>query len=191
MGALRTLRKPRLRAGLGPLFLVAALGSQTAIGQQAKPYMQSDREKPLVGYSMVVGLPGTGDRRPTPFSAQILDNIVLKTGVAIPAASLKARNVAAVFVTASLPPSSSLGTQVDVTISAIGDATNLEGGILLLAPLYAADGQVWVEAQGPVTLGGSSASQTGDTKPVDHPAAGRISNGGLVERCATPGAAEN
>lgn len=189
MEGLRTLVKPMLQAALGPLLVVATLGSQAVIAQQAKQYLQirdlaaieSDRGKPLVGYGMVVGLPGTGDRRPTIFSTQMLDNILLKTGVAIPAASLQANKVAVVFVAAWLPPSSSPGTQIDVTISAIGDATSLAGGTLLLAPLYAADGRVYAEAQGPVILGEISAGRAGD-EPVNDPAAGRISNGGLVQR---------
>ena len=140
------------------------------------------RENPLIGYGMVVGLAGTGDRRQTMFSTQTLGNILLKMGVTIPAASVTVKNVAAVFVTASLPPFSRPGTQIDVTVSSIGDATSLEGGTLLLAPLYAADGQVYAEAQGPVTLGGYSAGRAGNAKQVNHPTAGRVPNGGLVER---------
>ena len=140
------------------------------------------RENPLIGYGMVVGLAGTGDRRQTMFSAQTLGNILLKMGVTIPASAVSVKNVAAVFVTASLPPFARPGTQIDVTVSSIGDATSLEGGTLLLAPLYAADGQVYAEAQGPVTLGGYTAGRTGNSKQVNHPTAGRVPNGGLVER---------
>ena len=140
------------------------------------------RENPLIGYGMVVGLAGTGDRRQTMFSTQTLGNILLKMGVTIPATAVSVKNVAAVFVTASLPPFARPGTQIDVTVSSIGDATSLEGGTLLLAPLYSADGQVYAEAQGPVTLGGYSAGHGGNTKQVNHPTAGRVPNGGLVER---------
>ena len=144
------------------------------------------RENPLIGYGMVVGLAGTGDRRQTMFSTQTLANILQKMGVQIPAAAVSVKNIAAVFVTASLPAFSRPGSQIDVTVSSIGDATSLEGGTLLLAPLYAADGQVYAEAQGAVTLGGYSAGRAGtNSKQVNHPTAGRIPNGGLVERDAS------
>jgi len=144
------------------------------------------RENPLIGYGMVVGLAGTGDRRQTMFSTQTLANILQKMGVQIPAASVSVKNIAAVFVTASLPAFSRPGTAIDVTVSSIGDATSLEGGTLLMAPLYAADGQVYAEAQGAVTLGGYNASRGGgSSKQVNHPTAGRIPNGALVERDAS------
>jgi len=185
--------KPRPQFVLGFLLLMVAIVSQAAMGQPANHYVQirdlatieGVRENPLIGYGMVVGLAGTGDRRQTMFSTQTLGNILLKMGVTIPAASVSVKNVAAVFVTASLPPFSRPGTQIDVTVSSIGDATSLEGGTLLLAPLYAADGQVYAEAQGPVTLGGYSAGRGGNTKQVNHPTAGRVPNGGLVERDAS------
>lgn len=144
------------------------------------------RENPLIGYGMVVGLAGTGDRRQTMFSTQTLANILQKMGVQIPAAAVSVKNIAAVFVTASLPPFARPGSQIDVTVSSIGDSTSLEGGTLLLAPLYAADGQVYGEAQGAVTLGGYSAGHSGtNSKQVNHPTAGRIPNGGLIERDAS------
>jgi len=177
----------------GPVLLMVVLASRVAFGQQTDHFVQirdlatieGVRENPLVGYGMVVGLAGTGDRRQTVFSTQTLGNILLKMGVTIPAAAVSVKNVAAVFVTSSLPPFSRPGTQIDVTVSSIGDATSLEGGTLLLAPLYAADGQVYAEAQGPVTLGGYSAGRSGNTKQVNHPTAGRVPNGGLVERDAS------
>ena len=182
----------RLQIGLGLLLLLCALPG-AGVAEQADHYVQirdlatieGVRENPLIGYGMVVGLAGTGDRRQTMFSTQTLGNILLKMGVTIPAASVSVKNVAAVFVTASLPPFSRPGAQIDVTVSSIGDATSLEGGTLLLAPLYAADGQVYAEAQGPVTLGGYSAGRGGNTKQVNHPTAGRVPSGGLVERDAS------
>lgn len=185
--------KHLLQAVWGPVLLMVALVSQAAIGQ-SNHYVQirdvatieGVRENPLVGYGMVAGLAGTGDPRQTMFSTQTLGNILLKMGASIPAAAVSGKNVAVVFVTASLPPFAHPGTQIDVTVSSIGDATSLEGGTLLLAPLYAADGQVYAEAQGLVTESGYFAGQRGNTKQVNHPAAGRVSNGGLVERDATP-----
>lgn len=140
------------------------------------------RENPLIGYGMVVGLAGTGDRRQTMFSTQTLGNILQKMGVTIPVGAVSVKNVAAVFVTASLPPFARPGTQIDVTVSSVGDATSLAGGTLLLTPLHAADGQVYGEAQGALVLGGYSAGKGGNSKQVNHPTAGRIPNGGLVER---------
>ncbi|HTV65675.1 MAG TPA: flagellar basal body P-ring protein FlgI [Bryocella sp.] len=141
------------------------------------------RENPLIGYGMVVGLAGTGDRQQTIFTTQTLGNILQKMGVQIPAASVTVKNVAAVFVTASLPPFARPGMRIDVTVSSLGDAKSLEGGTLLMVPLYGADGRVYAEAQGAVTLGGYTAGRSGSSfKQVNHPTAGRIPNGGLVER---------
>ncbi len=111
------------------------------------------RDNPLVGYSIVVGLNGTGDRQQTLFTTQTLANIMQRMGVQIPASSVIVKNIAAVFVTASLPPFARPGMSLDVTVSSIGDAKSLEGGVLLLAPLHGPDGQVYAEAQGPLTLG--------------------------------------
>jgi flagellar P-ring protein FlgI len=140
------------------------------------------RDNPLVGYSIVVGLNGTGDRQQTQFTTQTLANIMQRMGVQIPASSVIVKNIAAVFVTASLPPFARPGMSLDVTVSSIGDAKSLEGGVLLLAPLHGPDGQVYAEAQGPLTLGGYSAGGGGTTKQLNHPTVGRIPNGGTVER---------
>ncbi len=172
--------------------LMVALLSLPTIAQQVSSYERMrDRgategvhKTTLVGYGLVVGLPGTGDRRPTVFGAQMLDSVLLKMGATIPAASLKAKNVAAVFVLASMAPSSTAGSQIDVTVSSIGDATSLEGGTLLPASLYAVDGQAYAEAQGPVTRSAHAVERS--SQQTNHPAAGFVLNGGLVERCATP-----
>src|ERR1700704_4389112 len=106
------------------------------------------RENPLVGYGLVVGLNGTGDRRQTIFSTQTLSNILQRMGVQVSGDAIRVNNVAAVFVTASLPPFARPGMQLDVTISSIGDAKSLDGGMLLLTPLTAANGQTYAVAQG-------------------------------------------
>ena len=103
-------------------------------------------------------------------------------GVQIPGGTIRINNVAAVFVTATLPAFASPGIRLDVTVSSAGDAKSLEGGLLLLTPLYAADGEVYAAAQGPLTLGGYSAGNSGNTKQVNHPTVGRIPGGALVER---------
>jgi flagellar P-ring protein FlgI len=143
------------------------------------------RENPLVGYGLVVGLAGTGDSQQTIFSVQTLANVLQRMGVQIPAASVQVRNVAAVFVTASLPAFSQPGMAIDVTVSSTGDAKSLEGGQLLMTPLIAADGKVYAVAQGPLTLGGYSAGTHGNTKTVNHRNVGRIPDGAEVERGAS------
>jgi flagellar P-ring protein precursor FlgI len=140
------------------------------------------RENPLIGYSVVVGLNRTGDSQQTQFTTQTLANVLQRLGVQIPAATIQVRDVAAVMVTASLPPFARPGTVMDVTVSSIGDAKSLEGGVLLLTSLHAADGQVYAEAQGGLTLGGYSAGGNGNTKVVNHATVGRVPGGGIVER---------
>jgi flagellar P-ring protein FlgI len=140
------------------------------------------RDNPLIGYSLVVGLKRTGDSQQTLFTTQTLANILLRLGAQIPAASIQVRNVAAVMVTATLPPFARPGTALDVTVSSLGDAKSLEGGVLLLTSLHAADGQVYAEAQGPLTLGGYTAGGGANVKEVNHVTVGRVPAGGIVER---------
>lgn len=140
------------------------------------------RENPLVGYGIVIGLRGTGDRQQTVFTTQTLANVLQRLGVQIPASSVQVRNVAAVIVTAMLPSFARPGTTLDVTVSSVGDAKSLEGGVLLLTALHGADGQVYAGAQGPLTLGGYSAGSSGNSKQVNHATVGRVPEGGIVER---------
>ena len=140
------------------------------------------RENPLIGYSIVVGLNRTGDSQQTQFTTQTLANVLQRLGVQITAATIQVRDIAAVMVTASLPPFARPGTVLDVTVSSIGDAKSLEGGVLLLTSLHAADGQVYAEAQGPLTLGGYTAGGGGNSKMVNHATVGRVPSGGIVER---------
>jgi len=139
------------------------------------------RENPVVGYGVVVGLKNTGDKQQTIFTTQTLANILQKMGVQVPAITIIVKNVAAVFVTANLPPFARPGTRLDVTVSSAGDARSLEGGLLLLTPLYGADGQVYAEAQGPLVVGGYTEGAGATTKQVNHPTTGRIPGGGVVE----------
>ncbi len=144
------------------------------------------RDNSLVGYGLVVGLKGTGDKQQTYFTIQTLASILQRMGVEIPPSvvqsTVQVKNVAAVFVTASLPPFSRPGMPLDVIVSSAGDARSLEGGLLLLTPLYAADGQVYAAAQGPLVVGGYAAGTSANSKQVNHPTVGRIPNGGLIER---------
>jgi flagellar P-ring protein precursor FlgI len=142
------------------------------------------RENQLVGYGLVVGLAGTGDSlRNSPFTRQSLAAMLERLGVAASNGNLNTRNVAAVMVTANLPPFASQGSRIDVTVSALGDARSLAGGQLLVTPLMGADQQVYAVAQGPLAIGGFSASgQSGSSVTRGVPTAGRIASGALVER---------
>ena len=144
------------------------------------------RNNSLIGYGLVVGLRGTGDKQQTYFTIQTLASILQRMGVEIPPSvvqsTVQVKNVAAVFVTANLPPFARPGMPLDVMVSSAGDARSLEGGLLLLTPLYAADGQVYAAAQGPLVVGGYAAGSSANSKQVNHPTVGRIPNGGLIER---------
>jgi flagellar P-ring protein precursor FlgI len=146
--------------------------------------IEGARENQLLGYGLVVGLAGTGDRRQTVFSAQSLTNLLERMGVSVPPSAIRVNNVAAVMVTANLPPYAQPGMRLDVTVAAVGDATNLQGGLLLLTSLRGADGQVYAVAQGPVVTGGFVAGGMGTQQTVNHPTTGRVPNGAIVERPA-------
>jgi flagellar P-ring protein precursor FlgI len=141
------------------------------------------RDNMLMGYGLVVGLNGTGDKiRNNKFTEESLVSFMERLGVNTRGADLKSRNVAAVTVTSTLKPFSRAGTRVDVTVSAMGDSKSLQGGTLLATPLYGADGEVYAVAQGPVAIGGFQAG--GDAQEVTKgvPTSGFISDGAIVER---------
>jgi flagellar P-ring protein precursor FlgI len=147
------------------------------------------RDNQLLGYGLVVGLKGTGDRQQTMFSAQSLTNVLQRMGVTVPASLITVKNTAAVMVTGSLPAFGEPGMKLDVTASSIGDAMSLQGGLLIMTSLRGADGQVYAVAQGPVITGGFvAAGGTGggmaNSKTVNHPTVGRIPEGALIERAA-------
>lgn len=144
------------------------------------------RENSLMGYGLVIGLRGTGDQQQTVFTTQMLANLMLRMGLRIPATSIMVKNVAAVFVTASLPVFARAGTQIDVVVSSVGDAKSLEGGTLLLTPLRGEDGQIYATAEGPLAIGGYSAGVGGVSKQLNHPTVGRIVNGAMAERDLAP-----
>ncbi|MDX2151319.1 MAG: flagellar basal body P-ring protein FlgI [Bryobacteraceae bacterium] len=150
------------------------------------------RDNQLLGYGIVVGLAGTGDKRQTVFSAQSLANLLERMGVQISPQAILVRNTASVMITATLPPFAQTGSRLDVSVAAIGDAANLQGGLLLMTPLRGADGQVYAVAQGPVVTGGFVAKGgAGNSLSLNHPTVGRIPGGALVERApptVTPGA---
>lgn len=142
------------------------------------------RDNQLIGYGLVVGLAGKGDTQQTLFSPQSLANMLERMGVSVPGATLRTKDMAAVMITATLPPFAQPGIHLDVTAAAIGDATNLQGGVLLLTPLKAADGQIYAAAQGAVVTGGFVAGRSGASQTVNHPTVGRVPGGGIVERPA-------
>jgi flagellar P-ring protein precursor FlgI len=140
------------------------------------------RDNQLVGYGIVVGLQGTGDSQQTTFPAQTLASTLLRMGVSVPASAIRVQNLAAVFVSATLPPFSEPGIKLDITVSSAGDASSLEGGLLLMTPLYGADGKIYAQAQGPLVVGGYSISMNGNVKQYNHPNTARVPFGAMVER---------
>jgi flagellar P-ring protein FlgI len=169
---------------LAILLAVLALPAQPASRLKDLATLEGVRDNQLIGYGLVVGLAGTGDRQQTVFSPQSLANLLERMGVSVPGATIRVKNTAAVMITATLPPFAQPGTHIDVTAAAIGDASNLQGGLLVLAPLKAADGQVYAVAQGPVVTGGFVAGHSGNSQTVNHPTVGRVPNGAIVERAA-------
>lgn len=140
------------------------------------------RDNQLVGYGIVVGLAGTGDSQQTAFPIQTLSSTLLRMGVSVPASAIRVQNLAAVFVSATLPPFSRPGTKLDITVSSAGDARSIEGGLLLMTPLFGADGKIYAQAQGPLVLGGYSVGANGNLKQVNHPNTARVPYGAIVER---------
>lgn len=158
----------------------------TSFGARLKDLVDVEgvRDNPLIGYGLVVGLSGTGDKQQTIFSYQSLANVLERMGVAVSPTALRVKNTAAVMVTATLPAFAQPGIKIDVTVSAVGDAPNLQGGILILTSLRGADGQVYAIAQGPVATGGFSSGPAAANQTKNHPTVGRTSNGASVERAA-------
>ncbi|CAO3422118.1 flagellar basal body P-ring protein FlgI [Azospirillum argentinense] len=141
------------------------------------------RDNMLIGYGLVVGLNGTGDSlNNSPFTEQSLVGMLERMGVNTRGTNLRTKNVAAVMVTATLPPYSAQGTRIDATVSAMGDSKSLLGGTLLVTPLLGADGEVYAVAQGPIAVSGFSAQGQGASVTRGVPTSGRISSGAIVER---------
>jgi len=157
-------------ARLLALLTAAMLLAQAAAAQvRIKDLVRFDgvRSNGLVGYGLVVGLDGTGDAlRNAPFTEEIMTNLLERLGANVTGEQFRPRNVAAVFVTADLPPFARAGSRVDVTVSAIGDARSLLGGTLIMTPLKAADGNIYAVAQGAILAGGASA--TGQAASATH-----------------------
>lgn len=140
------------------------------------------RGNPLVGYGLVVGLMGTGDDLKNGFTMSTIANILSRHGLSMRDKTLKAKNIASVMVTATLPPFSKAGSRIDVTVSSIGDATSLSGGQLLITPLRSVDGEIYALAQGSLLLGGFSAGGANASMTKNQTNVGIVTNGALVER---------
>ncbi|OJZ21191.1 MAG: flagellar biosynthesis protein FlgI [Thiobacillus sp. 65-29] len=142
------------------------------------------RANQLAGYGLVVGLDGTGDQTTqTPFTTQSIANMLMQMGVTLPAGiNMQLKNVAAVMVTADLPPFAQAGQAIDVTVSSIGNAKSLRGGTLVMTPLKGADGQIYAMAQGNLAVSGAGASANGSKAQINHLSVGRIPAGATVER---------
>jgi flagellar P-ring protein precursor FlgI len=142
------------------------------------------RSNPLVGYGLVVGLDGTGDQTTsTPFTTQSIQAMLQQMGVTVPpGTNMQLKNVAAVMVTAQLPPFAQPGQPIDVVVSSVGNAKSLRGGMLIATPLKGADGQIYALAQGNVVVGGAGASAGGSKVQINHLSAGRVPQGATVER---------
>ncbi|MCV2881822.1 flagellar basal body P-ring protein FlgI [Actibacterium sp. XHP0104] len=163
--------------------LCASIAAATPVRIKDLVEFDGVRGNDLVGYGLVVGLNGTGDGiRNAPFTEEIMSNLLERLGVNVTGEQFRPKNVAAVFVTATLPPFSRAGSQVDVTVSAIGDAKSLLGGTLIMTPLTAADGQIYAVGQGSVIAGGVSAEGDGSSVTKGVPTSGVIPAGARVER---------
>src|SRR5260370_18309651 len=153
-----------MRLGLSLCWLALfPVSAASPVGTRLKDLVSIEgvRDNQLVGYGLVVGLNGTGDKRQTVFSAQSLTNLLARMGVAVSPTAILVRNTPAVLVLINLPPFAQPGTRIDITVAAIGDSTNLQGGVLVLTPLKSPDGQVYAAAQGSVITGGFVADQSG------------------------------
>lgn len=189
---LRLTRHPRLLwrlallAAMGLVFAFLAFGSESdrKVMIRDVTQIQGVRDNQLVGYGLAIGLNRTGDTQQTFFTVQTLANSMQRMGVQIAPGVVVVKNVAAVFVTATLPAFARPGMKLDVTVSSVGDAKSIQGGVLLLTALRAPNGEVYAEAQGPLVIGGYSEGASGNSKSVNHPTVGRIAEGATVERDA-------
>ncbi len=169
------LGKPGFAKDTAPDGHVARIGDVATV--------EGIRSNPLVGYGLVVGLNRTGDSQQTLFSTQTVANALRKLGVQVSGSLIQTRNVAAVFVTAELPPFARPGEQIDVNVASIGDAKSLQGGVLMMTPLNGPDGRVYAVAQGPLILGGFTAGAArANSVQENHPTTARIPAGASVEQ---------
>jgi flagellar P-ring protein precursor FlgI len=184
MGARAFVMAVRVALPLLVLSLVSGGPATAQVRVKDVARVHGVRDNDVYGYGLIVGLNGTGDRSTaSPFTPQTIANMLQRLGIAVPPLALNSKNVAAVMVTAKLPPFVKTGTTLDVLVSSLGDSSTLQGGTLLLTPLQGPDGRTYALAQGPISVGGVAASGgTGDSVQKNHPTVGRIPGGALVER---------
>ena len=168
------------------LLLLVAFTSTAATGVRVRDLVMVSgaRDNQLVGYGLVVGLAGDGDKDPL-YAKQTLANILQRFGLTVPASTLSSKNIAVVMITADIPPFVKSGARLDLQVSSLGDAKSLQGGVLLQTPMLGADGKVYAVAQGPLAVGGFSAGTSGPggaNVTKNHPTVGTIVNGALVEK---------
>lgn len=169
------------------LFLLVLVVTSAASGARIKDLVlvEGGRENQLVGYGIVTGLAGDGDSSTSTYTVQSIANALQRFGINVPASVVKSKNVAAVIVTADIPPFMKPGQRIDVTVSSLGDAKSLQGGVLLQTPLIGADDVVYAVAQGPVAVGGflgGTEGPGGASVQKNHPTVGVITSGAIVER---------
>jgi flagellar P-ring protein precursor FlgI len=175
--------KKRVLAGfLLGVFLLAPFSSASAVRIKDIADVSGVRSNAIIGYGLVVGLAGTGDKTGTLFTTQSLASMLTRMGVTIDPNKVKVKNVAAVMVTAKLPPFAKQGARLDVTLSSLGDSSTLQGGTLLITPLKGPDQVVYAVAQGEISVGGFVGGGEQDKVQKNHPTVGRIPSGGVVER---------
>lgn len=180
------MRKSILNILIYLMMFCAGLAEANAIGVRLKDLVMiaGARDNQLVGFGLVTGIAGEGDKNPT-YTLQAIANMLLRFGINLPASTLSSKNVAAVLVTADIPPFAKPGTRLDVHVSAMGDAKTLQGGVLLQTPLLGADGKVYAVAQGPLSIGGflgGVSGAGGSTVQKNHPTTAQIIGGALVEK---------
>jgi len=175
-------------AATSRMFRVSSGPSSLPPGQVASrikdiAQLQSSRDNQLVGYGLVIGLAGSGDSlRNSPFTEQSIRAMLENLGIATEGGSARAKNVAAVIVTANMPPYVQSGARIDIDVSSMGDATSLAGGTLIMTPLKAADGEIYAVGQGSVIVSGFTAQGQAQQLTQGVPTAGRVPNGAIVER---------
>ncbi len=181
---LMRLRGRRLPVVLALIALLSAALVAPALAVRLKDIASFSgvRTNELVGYGLVVGLSGTGDGTSSQFTIRSMVNMLDKMGVQVSPSAIKPKNVAAVMVTAKMPASAKPGSNLDIAVSSLGDAKSLLGGVLLLTPLKGVDGQIYALAQGPLTIGGFTASGEAATAQKNISTVGRIPSGAVVER---------
>ncbi len=174
--------KTAVLALAGALFLCSAENAYAVSRIKDIADFEGIRDNQLVGYGLVVGLNGTGDNiKSIDFTKESLISMLDKIGINARGGQIKAKNIAAVMVTANLPPFAKQGSRIDVMVSALGDAKNLQGGTLVVTPLVGANGEVYAVAQGPIAVSGTSAKSTGSSVTKGVPTSGRIPGGAIIE----------